>query len=356
MPRTTTPPETFAVPAVDDRALGDASLLRRLGSSRATWIFGLDLVLVLIFAAVVGPAIFLSAANAQSLALSGSQALILAIGLAMMLGGGAFDLSLGANLVLSSVVGAHVIRASLGTPLEGGQYENVGLAIALGVLACIGTGAVFGAVNGVLIAVFRLNSLIATLGTLGIGTGLALVLSGGGDIAGMPPALQLGFGLARPLGIPAPAIVAVGLALIFWAIVRYSRFGLRTLALGSSESAALRAGINVKRHMLWLAIIAGSLAGFAGFIDLAVFGSTSINGHANAALAAATAAVIGGTSIEGGRISIIGAIWGAALAVILQAGLVIAGVSSAYQLAAVGVVLLVAVGLDRFTTLRRRRG
>ena len=341
MPRTTTPPETFAVPAVDDRALGDASLLRRLGSSRATWIFGLDLVLVLIFAAVVGPAIFLSAANAQSLALSGSQALILAIG---------------ANLVLSSVVGAHVIRASLGTPLEGGQYENVGLAIALGVLACIGTGAVFGAVNGVLIAVFRLNSLIATLGTLGIGTGLALVLSGGGDIAGMPPALQLGFGLARPLGIPAPAIVAVGLALIFWAIVRYSRFGLRTLALGSSESAALRAGINVKRHMLWLAIIAGSLAGFAGFIDLAVFGSTSINGHANAALAAATAAVIGGTSIEGGRISIIGAIWGAALAVILQAGLVIAGVSSAYQLAAVGVVLLVAVGLDRFTTLRRRRG
>lgn len=355
MARQTTPPETFAVPTGDDRGLGDASLLRRLGTSRATWIFGLDVILVLVFAAVVGPAIFLSAANAQSLALSGSQALILAIGLAMMLGGGAFDLSLGANLVLSSVVGAMVVRATLGAPLGDGQYENGALAIALGLLACLATGAAFGAVNGILIAYFKLNSLIATLGTLGIGTGVALVLSGGGDIAGMPPALQLGFGLSRPFGIPAPAIVAIVIALVFWAIVRYSRFGLRTLALGSSSSAALRAGIHVKRHMLWLAMIAGVLAGFSGFIDLAVFGSTSINGHANAALAAATAAVIGGTSIEGGRISIIGAIWGAALAVILQAGLVIAGVTSAFQLIAVGIVLLLAVGLDRFTSLRRAR-
>jgi ribose transport system permease protein len=104
-----------------------------------------------------------------------------------------------------------------------------------------------------------------------------------------------------------------------------------------------------------LAVLGGGLAGVAGFIDLARFGSTAISGHANDALGAVTAAVIGGTLLEGGKISITGAIWGAGLAVILQTGLVILGVSSFWQLIVVGVVLLLAVLLDRLTVVRRNR-
>ena len=104
-----------------------------------------------------------------------------------------------------------------------------------------------------------------------------------------------------------------------------------------------------------LAVLGGSLAGLAGFIDLARFGSTAIGGHANDALGAVTAVVIGGTLLEGGRISIMGAVWGAGLAVILQVGLVILGVSSFWQLIVVGVVLLIAVLLDRVSVVRRNR-
>jgi ribose transport system permease protein len=155
--------------------------------------------------------------------------------------------------------------------------------------------------------------------------------------------------------VPVPALIAIVIAAALYTCVRYTRFGLRTLAIGSSRSAAERVGIRVPQHLLRLAILAGGLAGLAGFIDLARFASTSINGHANDALAAVTAAVIGGTLLEGGRISMIGAIWGTALAVMLQGGLVIVGVSSYYQLIAVGLVLIVAVALDRVSSLRRAR-
>lgn len=348
--------DTMANPApgLDDRARQGNRFGRALLTSRATYIFLLDIVLIIVFSILVGPSIFLSTANAQAMLLAGTQALILALGLAMMLGAGAFDLSLGANLVLSSVVGALVVK-SIAAPAPEGGYANVAAGLTAGVIACLVTGAIFGAVNGVLIAYFNMNSLIATLGTLGIGTGIALVLSGGGDLVGLPPDLQSGFGLAKFLTIPVPAIIALLLAAILAWVVMSTRYGLRTLAIGSSRSAAERTGIRVRPHLLSLAVLAGTLAGFAGFLDLATFGATSINGHANAALAAATAVVIGGTLIEGGRISIIGTVWGAALAVILQTGLVLVNVSSAYQLIAVGVVLILAIGLDRLTILRRAR-
>jgi ribose transport system permease protein len=273
--------------------------------------------------------------------------------MAMLLGAGVFDLSLGANLVLSSVVGARVIREIGGTPDAAGHYPHPGWAITLGVLACLLTGIVFGAVNGILIAYCDINSLIASLGTLGIGTGLALVITGGNDVSGLPAALQSGFGLRTIAFIPEPALVALAAALVLGLIVRYTRFGLRTQAIGSSRTAAERVGLKVRARLLSLAMLGGALAGLAGFIDLAHFGSTSLAGHANDALGAVTAAVIGGTLLQGGRISVIGTVWGAALAVILQGGLVIVGLSSAYQLIAVGVVLVLAVGLDRLSARRR---
>jgi ribose transport system permease protein len=244
---------------------------------------------------------------------------------------------------------------AIGNPGTGGNYSNVGLAILGCLIACLVTGAVFGLVNGVIIAYGQINALIATLGTLGIGSGLAYVITGGADISGLPAQLQADFGLSTLGPIPVPAVIAIVIAIILYLVVRFTRYGMRTEAIGSSRAAAERAGILVRRHVLTLAILAGAVAGLAGFIDLAHFDSTSITGHANDALNAVAAVVIGGTLLEGGKISIPGAIWGTGLAVILQGGLVIAGVSSYYQLIAVGVVLILAVGLDRLTYLRLQR-
>ncbi|MDX6234327.1 MAG: ribose transport system permease protein [Nocardioidaceae bacterium] len=351
LPRLTAP--AAAGPSEDPRALAVPPILIRWSSTRAAWIFGLDVVLVVLFTVLSTNGVFASMANAQSLLLSGTQALLLGLGLALLLGAGVFDLSLGANLVLSSVAGAMVMRVVAGAPDAAGRFPNLGAGIVLGVLACLLTGTVFGLVNGVLIAYFGINSLIATLGTLGVGSGLALVLTGGSDIAGLPSALQSNFGLRTIAAIPAPALVAVVLAVILGVVVRFTRFGLRTQAIGSSRTAAERVGLRVPLRLLVLVTLVGSLAGLAGLVDLARFGSTAIAGHANDALGAVTAAVIGGTQLEGGRISVLGTVWGAALAVILQGGLVIIGVSSAYQLIAVGAVLILAVGLDRLSAVRR---
>ncbi|WP_306209215.1 ABC transporter permease [Actinoplanes sp. RD1] len=340
--------------AIDTRAVAAQPAWRRLLATRATGILVLDLLLFLLFT-VLSDGLFASLANVQSLLLSMTEALLLAVGLAMMLGAGIFDLSLGANLVLSSVVGATLMSTVGQRSADGTSYENLGVTVAVGVGGCLLTGALFGLVNGFLVAYWRINALIATLGTLGVGTGLAFVVSGGADIAGLPPEVQSGFGLVTLGVIPVPAIVALLIAAAMYFCIRFTRFGSRTVAIGSATSAAERAGIRVPLHLLRLAVLAGLLAGVAGFIDLSHFTSTSLNGHANDALNAVTAAVIGGTLLEGGKVSIPGALWGTGLAVILQGGLVIVGVSSYYQLMAVGIVLIVAVGLDRVSSLRRDR-
>jgi len=281
--------------------------------------------------------------------LGGTEALLLALGLAMLLGAGIFDLSLGANLVLSSVVGGQVIQQYAGaTPDASGNFRNVGTAILLGLVACLVTGTLFGLVNGLIVSYLDVNSLIATLGTLGIGTGIALLITDGGDIGGLPPQLQTSFGLRTIASVPLPAFIAILIALLLWAVLRYTRYGLHTLAIGSARNSAERAGLKVRRHLVSLMMLAGLLAGLAGFVDLARYGSTTVAGHNLDGLAALTAVVIGGTLLEGGRVSIVGAVWGSVLAIVLQNGLVVLGVKTFYQLIAVGVVLIVAVAIDRY--------
>jgi ribose transport system permease protein len=340
----------------DLRAVKQKSWLARWFSGTGTWVLLLDIVLIVLFGFLSKGFVFWSSLNVQALLINGTEALLLALGLAMLLGAGFFDLSLGANLILSSVMGGVVINAIAGPANADGSHTNLGAAITAGVIASVLTGCVFGAVNGILIAYFDVNSLIATLGTMGVGTGVALVITQGGDISGIPAQLQSEFGLKSVLGfLPLPAIIAIIAAASLWVILRYSRYGMRTLAIGSSRTAAERTGLPVKRHILTLGILAGGLAGTAGFIDIARYSSTTVAGHTQDALAAITAVVIGGTLLEGGRVSIIGALWGTVLAVVLQSGLIVIGVPAFVQLIAIGFVLIVAVALDRFRARRRTR-
>jgi ribose transport system permease protein len=336
-------------PPADDRALVPATRFTVWLKTRAAWILLLDIALVVLFTITTPHHVYATTANVKNVLLALTEALLLALGLTMMLGAGIFDLSLGANLVLSSVVGAKVML--LFHPTGGG----LGLAIVAGAAACLVTGLLYGLINGLIIAVAGINSLIATLATLGIGTGIADLLTGGTDLGGLPAQLQTDIGLRTFGVVPLPSVVALAALVVLWAVVRYTRYGLRIQGIGSSRAAAERAGVRVRANLISLTILAGGLAGIAGFIDLTRFGSTSLAGHPNDALNAVTAVVIGGTLLEGGYISVIGTLWGACLAVILETGLVISGVSAFWQLIVVGVVLLVAVALDRITVRRRAR-
>jgi ribose transport system permease protein len=344
----------------DGRGVAERPVWQRILTTGGAWVLLLDLALILLFTVLSPDHVFFSVQNLRNQLLNGSEGLLLALAMAMLLGAGLFDLSVGANLVLSSVVGAIVMLAVAGgeaQPLQAAgvvELTNVPVAIVAGFIACLVTGALFGVVNGVLIAYLRVNSLIATLGTLSIGTGLAFVITNGGDIGGLPPEIQSGFGLYRLGGIlPLPALVAIAVAILMWAMFRYTKFGLDTLAIGSSRLAAERAGLKVKRHIVQLAATAGGLAGLAGFINLSHYAATTSLGHASDSLAAVTAAVIGGTALMGGRVSILGTFWGNALAGILISGLVIIGVVAFYQLIAIGTVLIVAVAIDQYRNRRR---
>ena len=343
-----------APPDVDDgtRATPEKPWLLRLLASNATWVAILDIILILLFGALSPGNVFLSVENLQNQLLNGSQALLLALAMATLLGAGLFDLSLGANLVVSSVIGAKVIMWTGGATVSAAglnEFSRPGLGIALGAIACLLAGLLFGLINGLLIAYLNINSLIATLGTLSVGSGLALIMTNGSDIGGLPPQIQSTFGLAKLFGfLPLPAVVALVAAAAIGLMFRYTEFGTNTLAIGSSRLAGERAGLAVRLHMLKLAGIAGLLAGTAGFISLSQYAATTTQGHTNDALAAVTAAVIGGTSLAGGRVSILGTIWGTALAGILLGGLVTIGVLPFYQLVAIGSVLIVAVAIDQF--------
>ena len=325
----------------DLRAVEAKPLWRRVFGHTATMVLLLDVILITAFTVLSRDNVFWSLMSFQSLMLAGTQALLLAVAIALLLGGGMIDLSLGANMVLSSVIGAIVVQSIAGP-------FNVAGAISAGFFASVGTGMLFGLFNALVISSFNLNSLIATLATMGIGTGLALVITNGGDISGLPSAMQNSIGLNMIGGIvPLPALLAVVIAVSAQLVLRFTRFGLRILERVSWKRAADRNGITPRRHILYIGLIAGGLAGLAGFVDLARFGATTVAGHSEAVLQAIAAVIIGGTLLEGGRVSILGAFFGTVLAVVLQSGLIIVGVAPFYQLIAVGGVLLSIIIIDR---------
>lgn len=311
----------------------------RSGSISAVIVIALvNIAIVAVFSITTPNNVFFETQTFTSVVLNASQIVLLGVGVSCLLGSGEFDISLGANLIFSSVVGAKVMGS-----VE--AQASTSLALLLGVGACILAGAAFGAVNGLLVSGAGINSLIATLGMMGVGTGVSLVLSQGIDLV-VPIELQTGFGIRNVLGVvPLPALVSGGVVTITYLLISKTRFGLHVLATGSSREAARRAGIPVRRTIFKLFVMAGAFAGVAAVIDLSRFTTTSVSGHQTDALAAVAGAVIGGTALFGGRVSILGTVLGCVLPVILATGLILQGLLPFYQQIAVGVVLISAVAL-----------
>jgi ribose transport system permease protein len=309
----------------------------------ALWIAGVDVLLVLGFGLFSQNHVFFNGSNFTNMALDAAQVVMLAVASAILLGAAELDISLGANVILSSVVGGRVMVSVGGVSADLQTYQHMGRGIAAGVAAAVATGTAFGLINGLIVTRLRVNSFITTLGTLGIGAGLSLVVSNGSNVEGIPYAIQDNFGIKDIAGVPLPTIVAAVVVAVLWFLIAATRFGQHTIAIGSSRAAATRAGLDIDRHALTLFVMVGFVAGICGVIDISRFATTNLSGHQTDALSAIAGAVIGGTSLFGGRVSVPGAILGAFLAVILETGLVILGLQPFYQLIAIGTVLILAV-------------
>lgn len=302
------------------------------------WVSATLLLLLTLFSAL-NPGEFGTSANLSNIALDASILLVLAVGATYVLISGGVDLSIGSVLVFSSVASAKAMERYGGSGAD---------AVIAGLVAALAAGALWGFINGFVITRLRVESIVVTLGTLGMALGFALMWSGGNDLHGVPPDLVYEFGLGNlALGIPNVAAVAGAVALLFGIILAKTRFGRYTYSIGSNSEASRRAGIKVDRHLLKVYMLAGLLAGLAGFLSLARFGTTSISGHNLDNLHAITGVIIGGTSLFGGVGKMVGTVIGILIPAVLANGFVIAELTPYWQQVAVGAVLILAVYLDR---------
>jgi|TARA_B110000008_G_scaffold171291_1_gene170988 ribose transport system permease protein len=312
--------------------------------------FMILLVLVLGFGLLSNNFVFFNYSNFFTIGLNASQLVLLSVGMCFLLGAGQLDLSIGSNLMLASVLSAMTITSLAGSPeqIASGLYPNIGIAVFCGVVVAIASGALFGLVNGLLVTRLNLSSFLITIATTAIGLGLTLVISRGVNVPYIPRSLQSEFAIKKLFGVaPYPVVLATLIVLLFWLILTTTRFGRHTIAIGSSEEAARRAGIQTDRHNVMLFVNMGVLAGVAALLDISRFAATNIGGHQTDALQAIAAAVIGGTSLFGGVASVIGAAIGTFIPAVLANGLIILRIDPFYQLIAVGMIIIVAVYIDQ---------
>lgn len=336
----------WSVQSLKSESLG--ALLRKIGASRPAQLILVEGALIYVFFTLTSGS-FLNEANIRGLLTSTAQILLIAFAQAILMSAGQIDISQGAVIVLTAVVGGQIILALRET-------FSIGVTIAIGLVGCLIAGAIVGAVNGVLVGVVGINSLVVTLGMLGIATGTAQVFTRGVNLIGLPTELTTEFGLAQLGVVPLPFVASLIVVLVTWWFYSSSGWGLHLLAIGSNPKAGRRVGLKSISLTVGAFILSSTFAGLAGFMDLARYSTTNISGHTSSSLAAIAAALIGGTLLTGGRVNLFGAIVGTLLAILLQSGLIMINVSPFYQTIVIGVLLLVAVSLDPGNRSRLQSG
>lgn len=246
--------------------------------------------------------------------------------LVILAGGPGIDLSAGAMMSLAGLAVAGLVQLGLDPYLA----SVVGL----------GTGVCLGALNGVLVAVIGIPSLIATLATLFLFGGLAIALTGGRPLAGMPASFGW-LGQGSLLGVPNQlAFVFVPVAVALHVMLRHTRVGSHIVAMGNDPRSARLLGIRVARLRFGMFVLNGGLAALAGIVNVSWFLAARPDAGRGMELAAITVAILGGTQIMGGEGSIMGPVIAVFIITILQAGLQLANISPAWQLGMVGALLI----------------
>jgi ribose transport system permease protein len=324
-----------------------ARVAERAGS---LWTLGV-LVLIVICFGIASPNFFSQAAWVATV-LAASSTIILGVGEAFVVIGRGIDLSVGANLGFSGMVAGWTMSV-----LGGANALPGWLIVAIGAVTAVVVGGLVGLVCGLVVTVLDVAPLIATLGVSGACTGATLLINNGQQISNLPPEIfQVGNNAILGGWLPLPTLVAAVIAVLAGLALHFIRFGRHCYGIGSNPEAAARTGIRVKRHTAKVFVLAGLLAGVAGFLVMGELGAATVTAGQQDTLSAIAAVVIGGVSLFGGRGHIAGAVIGALIITVLSTGLVVANVSSSWQVIAVGIVLIAAVFVDRQRVKIARRG
>ena len=293
----------------------------------------LALVVLVIFVTIMNPS-FMSPTNLLNLLRQVSTNALIAFGMTFVIITGGIDLSVGSTLALSSALMAGMIASGL----------NPVLAMGMGLVL----GAFSGACNGVMITKGKMAPFIATLATMTIYRGLTLVYTDGNPITGIGDSFIFKYmGRGYLFGIPFPVVVMLLFFGVLYVLLHKMTFGRKTFALGGNEKAAFIAGIKSDRIKIAIYSISGLMAAVAGIIITSRLNSAQPTAGNAYEMDAIASVVLGGTSLSGGRGRLVGTLIGALIIGTLNNGLNLLGVSSFYQQVVKGVVIIIAVLLDR---------
>ncbi len=311
------------------------------------------LIVVVAFFAAFAPN-FVSVANAVIISKHVAINAILAIGMTYVILTGGIDLSVGSIVGLTGMVAGGLIAKGIALPMFGVVIFPSVIEV---VLIALAVGTLIGLVNGLLITKLGVAPFIATLGTLYVARGSALLLSGGAtfsNLVGKPELENQGFpliGAGNLLGIPYSILILILMALVAAYVAMRTPFGRRVYAVGGNERAAALSGVRVDRIKIAVYMISGFCAAVVGLIVSSQLVASHPASGETFELNAIAAAVLGGTSLSGGRGRIGGTIIGAFVIGVLADGLVMMGVSEFWQMVIKGLVIIAAVVLDQ---LQRR--
>jgi len=295
--------------------------------------FGLVIVLFLLITAIsfLSP-YFLKEENLFNVLLQAAINLIIALGMTYVIATGGIDLSVGSIVGLSGMAMAKMLIAGVSLPLASA------ITLLLGML--------MGSINGLLITRIGLPPFIATLGTMSIYRGLALIVSDGRPVYGLSAkVLQVISGRVGP--IPIPVIISLIAAGIAFFVIKRTVIGEYTLAIGGNEEAVRLSGVPVARYKTIVYLISGLMCAVAGIVLTARLTAAEPIAGTGYELDAIAAVVIGGTSLQGGVATIPGTLIGAFIMSVLRNGLNLLNIQSYYQLLAIGLVIVIAVAIDK---------
>jgi len=316
------------VDTAEDKLKGQRNPFARAGSQLAAL---LGLVLVCIVLSILSPH-FPTLSNFFNISRQAAVITIIAIGETFVILTGGIDLSVGSLVTLTSCTMAIVMITTGSIPL--------------GVLAAIAVGLLTGGINGALVTRAKLPPFIVTLGMMGIAQGVALVITTGRSMYGLPEAFKfVGQGYVGP--IPTPLAIIAILFAIFHVILNYNRLGRYILSVGGNEEATRLSGVNVDRVKMAAYMISGLTAAIGGIVLSSRINSAHPAAGQGYELDAIAAAVIGGTSLMGGEGTIIGTVIGAFMMAVIRNGLNLLNVNVYWQQIIIGMVIIGAVWVDR---------
>ncbi|NMB88332.1 MAG: ABC transporter permease [Chloroflexi bacterium] len=303
--------------------------------------FSLVIVLVLVSIGMsIASPVFMTKENVEAILLALSVEATIAVGMVILLISGGLDLSVGSTLALTGVVTGLLLTSSGSIPFS----------ILGGMLAALAVGLC----NGLLVARLKINPFITTLGMNMAVRGLLLVLAQGRAVLNLPPGFTV-IGQGRLLGIQYPIYIMFFLVIAGDILVRNTRFFRQNYYLGGNEKAARLSGINVDLVKICDYCLVALLAGVAGLLITARFGSASVTVGSGIELRVITAAIIGGASLNGGEGSVFGAFLGALFMGVLANALNLLGVDVYWQNLVTGLILITAVVIDVVNEKRKNR-